>query len=146
RRGRVRAPESETATPKARKVCARASLPIISIREIVSKLSRSWWHGLFVIATITGATALTSISLRDFRRQAQPPENRPIQSKVAGYVTSNACRACHAENYASWQASFHRTMTQLATPHSLPDDMAKFELAFNGREYKGERRGDKFFV
>jgi hypothetical protein len=37
-------------------------------------------------------------------------------------------------------------MTQLATPGSLPDDMAKLELAFNGREYKGERRGDKFFV
>ena len=24
--------------------------------------------------------------------------------------------------------------------------MGKLELAFNGREYKGERRGDKFFV
>jgi hypothetical protein len=112
----------------------------------VSKLSRSWWYGLFVVATITGATILTSISLRDFRRQAHPPENRPIQSMIAGYVTSNACRACHAENYASWHASFHRTMTQLPTPASLPDDMAKLELTFNGREYKGERRGDKFFV
>ena len=37
-------------------------------------------------------------------------------------------------------------MTQLVTPVSLPDDMGKLELAFNGREYKGERRGDKFFV
>jgi hypothetical protein len=112
----------------------------------VSKLSRSWWYGLFVIATIAAAGILTSISLRDFRRKAQPPENRPIQSEVVGYATSNACRACHAENYASWHASFHRTMTQVATPGSLPDDMAKLELVFNDREYKGERRGDKFFV
>ncbi len=37
-------------------------------------------------------------------------------------------------------------MTQLATPASLPNDMGKLELGFNGREYKGERRGDKFFV
>ncbi|HEY2101913.1 MAG TPA: multiheme c-type cytochrome [Chthoniobacterales bacterium] len=37
-------------------------------------------------------------------------------------------------------------MTQLATPDSLPDDLARLELTFNGRQYKGERRGDEFFV
>ena len=37
-------------------------------------------------------------------------------------------------------------MTQLATPGSLPDDLGKLELTFNGRQYKGERRGDAFFV
>jgi len=37
-------------------------------------------------------------------------------------------------------------MTQVATPQSLPPDMDKLELAFNGREYKMARRGDKFFV
>ena len=37
-------------------------------------------------------------------------------------------------------------MTQVATPESLPPDMDKLELAFDGREYKAERRGDKFFV
>src|SRR5947207_11754900 len=118
----------------------------MSIREILLKLSRSRWQTLFAVATIAGASILTGISIRDFQSEAQAPENRPIQSEVGGYVTSNACRACHAENYTSWHASFHRTMTQLATPGSLPDDMAKLELAFNDREYKGERRGDKVFV
>ena len=112
----------------------------------MAKLSISWWHGLFVIATIASASVLTLISLRDFRREAQPPENRPIKSQVDGYVTSNSCRACHIENYASWHASFHRTMTQVATPDTLPAAMGALELAFNGREYKAERRGDKFFV
>ena len=37
-------------------------------------------------------------------------------------------------------------MTQVATPNSLPNDIDKLELALHGREYKGERRGDKFFV
>jgi hypothetical protein len=37
-------------------------------------------------------------------------------------------------------------MTEVATPHSLPPDIDKVEFAFNGREYKAERRGDKFFV
>lgn len=112
----------------------------------MAKLSVSWWHGLFVIATIASASVLTLISLRDFRREAQPPENRPIKSQVGGYVTSNSCRACHIENYVSWHASFHRTMTQVATPDTLPAAMGALELAFNGREYKAERRGDRFFV
>src|SRR6476646_7339604 len=112
----------------------------------MAKLSRSWWRGLFVIGAIAGATVLSVISLRDFRAAALPPENRPIQSQISGYVSSNVCRACHAENYTSWHGSFHRTMTQVATPASLPDDMSKLDLTSNGREYKGERRGDKFFV
>src|SRR5256885_1306337 len=112
----------------------------------MSKLSRSWWHGFLVIATVAGAGILTSISLRDFRTEALPPENRPIQSEISGYATSSACRACHAENYTSWHGSFHRTMTQVATPASVPDDMSKLDLTSNGREYKGERCGDKFFI
>ena len=112
----------------------------------MAKLSRSWWRGLFVIGAIAGATVLSVISLRDFRAAALPPENRPIQSQISGYVSSNACRDCHMENYKSWHGSFHRTMTQVATPASLLDDVSKLDLTFNGREYKGERRGDKFFV
>ena len=110
------------------------------------KLSRSWWQGLLVSAAVAAAGVLTLISLRDYRREAVPPENRPIQSQITRYVTSNACRACHPGNYASWHASFHRTMTQVATPQSLPPDMDGLELAYNGREYKAERSGDKFFL
>jgi Cytochrome c552/Cytochrome c554 and c-prime len=95
---------------------------------------------------VAAASALTLISLHESAREVLPPENRPIQARLGQYVSSNACRACHPGNYESWHASFHRTMTQVATPDSLPPDMDKLELAFNGREYKAERRGDKFFV
>jgi hypothetical protein len=37
-------------------------------------------------------------------------------------------------------------MTQVATPATLPETMGNLELAFNGRDYKTERRGDKVFV
>ena len=112
----------------------------------MSKLSPSWWRAVFIIAALAGAGILTTISVRDFRAAALPPENRPIQSQISGYVSSNACRACHVENYESWHGSFHRTMTQIATPASLLDDVSKLDYTFNGRQYKGERRGDKFFV
>src|SRR5438067_7186141 len=112
----------------------------------MSKLSLSWWHALFIIATLASTGILTAISVRDFWTGALPPENRPIQSQISGYVSSDACRACHVENYESWHGSFHRTMTQIATPASLLDDVSKLDYTFNGRQYKGERRGDKFFV
>jgi hypothetical protein len=86
------------------------------------------------------------IALRDFRRETPPPDNRPITSQIGDYVTSSACRACHPGNYASWHASFHRTMTQVATPASLVGAADQLELSSNGHQYKMGRQGDKFFV
>jgi hypothetical protein len=101
---------------------------------------------LFIVAAIASASVLTLISLRDSRREMPPPENRPITSQTDDYVTSNACRACHPGNYASWHASFHRTMTQVATPASLVGAADQLELSSNGNQYKMERQGNKFFV
>jgi cytochrome c552/cytochrome c554/c'-like protein len=47
----------------------------------------------------------------------QPPD-RPIEVASDRYVSSRTCRACHPSQYASWHASYHRTMTQVATPES----------------------------
>jgi predicted CXXCH cytochrome family protein len=51
------------------------------------------------------------------------------------YVTSDACRACHPGAYATWHASFHRTMTQIATRSAVLG-------AFDGRRLgqKGQHR------
>ena len=108
--------------------------------------SRSWLHGLFVVAAIASASALTLLSLHDSKQHSTPAENRPIQSSLSNYVSSNTCRSCHPGNYASWHASFHRTMTQVATTQNLPNDMDKMAFAFNGLEYKAERRENSYFV
>jgi Doubled CXXCH motif (Paired_CXXCH_1)/Cytochrome c554 and c-prime len=112
----------------------------------VPRPSRLLWHSLVVIAVIASGSVLTLISLRRAQREAHAPENRPVQSAIANYVTSSACRACHPGNYASWHTSFHRTMTQVATPASLLRFSVQREFSFNGREYKIEREGGKFFV
>lgn len=110
------------------------------------RLSRSTWQGLLIFAVIVAACSLTFISLRESRQTLEPPGNRPIQSPVANYVTSNACRSCHPGNYESWHASFHRTMTQVATPTSILDLTKPVELSYNNRQYIVERKGEKFFV
>src|SRR3982751_6126688 len=48
-----------------------------------------------------------------------PVTDRPIESAHMGYVSSRACKACHPEEYATWHRSYHRTMTQHASTHTV---------------------------
>jgi Cytochrome c552 len=45
--------------------------------------------------------------------------DRPVQLADRGYTSSQACQACHPGEYGAWHASYHRTMTQLATPETV---------------------------
>lgn len=35
------------------------------------------------------------------------------------FVGSNTCLSCHADHHASWKRTYHRTMTQEASPQSV---------------------------
>jgi len=41
-------------------------------------------------------------------------ELRPIEEPRGEFVSSDNCLSCHENNHASWEASYHRTMTQVA--------------------------------
>ena len=38
----------------------------------------------------------------------------PVDRRAGGVATSRACAVCHPAQHASWRATYHRTMTQLA--------------------------------
>lgn len=63
-----------------------------------------------------------------------------------GFVTSSSCRACHPQHYRTWHDSFHRTMTQPATPRTIIAPLAGARLANRGRTYAIDRVGDEFWV
>ncbi len=74
------------------------------------------------------------------------PADRPIEDPSPGYATSSACQACHPAQHASWQASYHRRMTQVAAPDSV-------EAPFDGRTLQHldtrarvSRRGEKHWI
>ncbi len=105
------------------------------------------------VALLSGACAISYMLYRehDTSRQhvasvAAPEGNLPRQASYGGYTTSNSCRECHPNEYSSWHASYHRTMTQVATPESVLGDFDDVHLRANGREYLLERRGDEFWV
>jgi predicted CXXCH cytochrome family protein len=62
------------------------------------------------------------------------------------FTTSETCRSCHPDQYASWHRSFHRTMTQLATPATVTGDFAGVRLESRGRIYNLERVGEELWV
>jgi hypothetical protein len=99
---------------------------------------------LVVVILCAGAAAFV---LREPPRAEQQVANRPIQDTEAEYSSSNACRACHPAQYASWRASYHRTMTQVATPETV---VANFDgvtvVHAHGRPMTLERRGREFWA
>ncbi len=70
----------------------------------------------------------------------------PHLGRPDDYVGSASCRACHPDQYSSWHRSFHRTMTQVASPESIRGDFNGVNLHLDGDEYRLERRGDEFWV
>ena len=81
-------------------------------------------------------------NLSDYRRpvDGRAPGNRPIQVREDGYTSSKACQSCHPHNYSTWYGSFHRTMTQVATPETVvaPVDQP---FSFLGWTYRVQRSG-----
>ena len=100
------------------------------------------WSGFLLLVLLLVGLAFS----QDRSVTKTPPANRPIQAQEGTYVTSNSCRACHPGNYASWHTSFHRTMTQVATPATLIAREPVTELEFGGRQYRLERTATKILV
>jgi hypothetical protein len=74
------------------------------------------------------------------------PESLPGPVLERGFATSDRCRACHPEQYRSWHDSYHRTMTQAATPAAVLGDFADVVLRDRSRRYELTRDGDAFIV
>lgn len=72
--------------------------------------------------------------------------NRPVAVAAPGFVTSATCRACHPGEHASWQASFHRTMTQVATPATVATELDGLDLTLADRHYRVSRAGEHYLV
>jgi hypothetical protein len=70
----------------------------------------------------------------------------PQQQPADGYISSASCAECHPREFDAWHASYHRTMTQRATPASVIGDFADRRVEFDGVSYKLSRRGDGFRV
>lgn len=125
-------------------VLAAAAVPLLAVSGRITVSGRAivaLWLCLAILIVVTqlvwtttpanGETAVT---------------NRPIQVPTGGYVGSAECRSCHPHNHATWHDSYHRTMTQVATPESVLGDFDDVRLAGKGLDVRLFRQGGKFLV
>ena len=70
----------------------------------------------------------------------------PHQGRPDGFASSDSCRSCHPGQYSTWHDSFHRTMTQVASPAAVRGNFNHVELELDGDKYLLDRRGDEFWV
>lgn len=77
--------------------------------------------------------------------RAEPATDRPIEFQEDGYVTSRTCKACHPSQYSSWHASYHRKMTQVATPDVILAPFGK-PITSKGKIYEFIKRDAQVLV
>jgi predicted CXXCH cytochrome family protein len=70
----------------------------------------------------------------------------PHQSSDDGFVSSSTCQACHPAAYDSWHDSYHRTMTQYASPESVVGDFNNVAFEYFDISFRLQRRGEEFWV
>ena len=99
---------------------------------------------LLLASTVLGvALAVTG----DRRVPESEVGNRPIAAIGDGYVSSDTCQSCHPSQYETWHGSFHRTMTQVATPDTVEADFDGVRVEnTHGRPMRLERDGDEFWA
>jgi len=93
-----------------------------------------------IAATVARATAPTPAA------PPVPAEGRPLEVVADEYVSSRSCLPCHPREYDTWRSSYHRTMTQLATPAAVRGDFDDRLVRGDYEMHRMERRGDAFYV
>lgn len=77
--------------------------------------------------------------------QASVPVEKPPQHEEE-YAQSQACASCHAQHFESWQKTWHRTMTQDATPETVQGDFSDVTLTTLGATFHMFRDGGAYFM
>jgi len=129
----------------AGELVACTAIVTLAVTAFAANWRRSAWRPLVVPL---GAGSVFAASWLGW----QPHADELLELKLPrvverdGFVSSDACRACHPGNYASWHDSFHRTMTQVASPDTVRGPFDDVRLENRGRSYHLQRRDDEFWV
>ncbi len=102
-----------------------------------------------LVTALAGIAWLTVAISSSMAPDARPPAtNRPVplDRDEIEFATSRSCRACHPDEHASWHHSYHRTMTQVATPDTIIPKITKETFEYLGERYSIEMRGSRLWV
>jgi predicted CXXCH cytochrome family protein len=105
-------------------------------------LALGWRRGL---VAASGVVALLAGGWLLLAWRADIDASPPDRSRFAS-VSSDTCFKCHADHHASWQRTFHRSMTREATAENVKGDFANAVYRYRGTTTRMTRDGDTFFM
>jgi hypothetical protein len=70
----------------------------------------------------------------------------PLIHRDGGFAGSESCLACHPDQHASWAKSFHSTMTQRASPHSVVGEFDGRSVRYEEQEARPFERDGRYFM
>ncbi|WP_437874711.1 multiheme c-type cytochrome [Sorangium sp. So ce513] len=76
---------------------------------------------------------------------ASPAERAPARA-AAGFVGSDRCAPCHAEEHAAWKGSQHARAMQHASAATVLGDFEGARLRYAGQVHRFERQDGKYWV
>lgn len=88
-----------------------------------------------VLATAAWQVGATEVEVEEGFRQ-----------RDAAWAGSDDCRSCHPDHHASWYRTFHRTMTQEATPESVLGAFDGEVVTFWGVPARPVRRDGRYLI
>jgi hypothetical protein len=78
--------------------------------------------------------------------EATSPVGAPKAGTAVGYVSSASCLGCHPGEHASFQRTFHRTMTQVARTSTVLAPLDGRALDLDGAKVTLEARGEEVWA
>ncbi|MHB8520090.1 MAG: multiheme c-type cytochrome [Limisphaerales bacterium] len=130
--------------------CVLMALALLPLLRLMPRLRLPLWPYAIVIGG--GSLTLAAAVFWNHQTHARLAVDReffqsiPRQGRPGGYISSDKCAACHPNQYTTWHRTFHRTMTQYATPTSVVGRFDGVDLSLLGQTYRLERRGNEFWV
>ena len=111
----------------------------------VSPVVRGIFFGVMAV-TVVGAWQWNQSRETYFKTQQAFHEKLPSEGGPHGYVSSDTCHSCHPDQYESWHASYHRTMTQYVEKETVMPKFDKVSLSYYGRPVEIEWVDEELWV
>ncbi len=116
-----------------------ALVPILALVVSVVAAGLMWRAGAGArrqVALVLGGVVAVAAALALARSPAKAPTpaGTPARDGQGGYASSDACRACHPSEHASWGRSYHRSMTAEATAANVRAPLPA-RVAFEGASW-----------
>ena len=107
--------------------------------------------GIVLFGVLLAAIGLVAVDHgRSLSRHSPADEEltQALPRRVADrhFVTSESCQSCHPQEHASWHASYHRQMTQVARPESVLGSFDNVRIEADGHVHRLSRRGDELWI